>query len=533
MAFVASLTAQDRVRVAVNAVRSAASARRTTSFAQVHGMSAVQLEIDAALRPPTGTGDRRQHLVEALAAGIASTGASTGNARTGTARTVCAGTTIPVRGASPRRLRTGLRHRHRPRRQDFCETTTPRGKEFRAMLRFDIRRRGGSRRVPVVARSAPPLTKALVRLYEQGRLQNVAYLEVEAQYGYLARIVYTDGSCRFTYGTDLGVNPSTAAHAARDKAHTKVLLRSMGVACPDGAEFLLPWWAHDLNSMGRAEPGTRTTDTIGQFAAQLGYPVYVKPVDGTGGVDVHQVHHTGQLPAIIEGFERRRVRVAVVEESIDLPDHRVIVHDGHLVGAFRRTPLTVTGDGHRTVRDLFEQYRATLLAGGKRINVTGDDPRITATLADQGLELADRPPAGVDVRLLPTAGLSSGGTMTDVTDVIHPRWVRLACDIARHFGLRMCGIDLMCQDITDPHAAYSVLEINAAPEVSPFATLGTAWQAALDDMYVAILDHPRDDLNSSPGTADQPAGTGTIQDEQIGHPASEQPAAPGRLGSEG
>lgn len=64
--FVDALTRHDRIRVTINAARAAASARRITTFAQTHGLFAVQLEIDALLRPPTGTTDRREDLVTAL-----------------------------------------------------------------------------------------------------------------------------------------------------------------------------------------------------------------------------------------------------------------------------------------------------------------------------------------------------------------------------------------------------------------------------------------------------------------------------------
>jgi hypothetical protein len=69
-AFIDALTSHDRVRVAINAARAAASPRRITTLAQAHGLRAVQLEIDALLRPPTGTAGRREDLVTALTGAI-------------------------------------------------------------------------------------------------------------------------------------------------------------------------------------------------------------------------------------------------------------------------------------------------------------------------------------------------------------------------------------------------------------------------------------------------------------------------------
>ena len=52
-----------------------------------------------------------------------------------------------------------------------------------------------------------------------------------------------------------------------------------------------------------------------------------------------------------------------------------------------------------------------------RINL---DDEATAVLAKQGLDFDSVPAAGQAVPLRGTANLSTGGTATDVTDVIHP-----------------------------------------------------------------------------------------------------------------
>jgi cyanophycin synthetase len=86
-------------------------------------------------------------------------------------------------------------------------------------------------------------------------------------------------------------------------------------------------------------------------------------------------------------------------------------------------------------------------------------------LKADGLTLDSVLPAGKEQNLKDTANLSTGGTSTDVTDIVHPYNVFMAERIARIIGLDICGIDLMTTDISVPvtETGGAVLEVNAAP----------------------------------------------------------------------
>jgi len=74
-------------------------------------------------------------------------------------------------------------------------------------------------------------------------------------------------------------------------------------------------------------------------------------------------------------------------------------------------------------------------------------------------------PAGVELWLKPTANLSTGGTATDITELVHPSNVFMCERIARIIGLDICGIDIMAPNLSDPitENGGAVLEVNAAP----------------------------------------------------------------------
>ena len=64
-----------------------------------------------------------------------------------------------------------------------------------------------------------------------------------------------------------------------------------------------------------------------------------------------------------------------------------------------------------------------------------------------------------------TANLSTGGTSTDVTDIVHPNNIFIFERISRVIGLDICGIDIMATNLNEPLEVTGgvVLEVNAAP----------------------------------------------------------------------
>jgi cyanophycin synthetase len=78
------------------------------------------------------------------------------------------------------------------------------------------------------------------------------------------------------------------------------------------------------------------------------------------------------------------------------------------------------------------------------------------------------PAAGQEVLLRSTANLSTGGTATDVTDIIHPDNREMAVRAVTAIGLDVGGVDFLCPDISEsykagPNAGAGICEINAAP----------------------------------------------------------------------
>ncbi|HYN94600.1 MAG TPA: hypothetical protein VES42_12185 [Pilimelia sp.] len=340
-------------------------------------------------------------------------------------------------------------------------------------------------------RHYPFVTRMIARLYDEGRLPEVAAVEIEPEYGYVTRITYRNGRHRMTRASDVGLNSAAACEVVRDKAYTKHFLRRWGYDCPAGEAFLLGWWADRLRPRLR-EHGTtdvRSADRVLAYVAdELGYPVYVKPVDGSKGVLVWYCDTPALVERVLALYEAERVRVAVVERAVELPDFRLVVLDDTLISAYQRLPLEVVGNGHASIGELLGMLQVAFRRAGRDTSLTLDDGRIATRLQRSGLTLDSVPAPGRRVPLLDVSNLSTGGTAVDLTATVAPRWRDLAIDIARQFGLRFCGVDLACADLESGAGGYSVIEVNGTPGLDHYGAVGAAQERVVSDLYARVLN---------------------------------------------
>ena len=71
------------------------------------------------------------------------------------------------------------------------------------------------------------------------------------------------------------------------------------------------------------------------------------------------------------------------------------------------------------------------------------------------------PPEGADIVVRKTANLHTGGSIHDVTDIVHPKLVDAACRASRAIGIPVVGIDFMVHAADRPD--YVFIEANERP----------------------------------------------------------------------
>src|SRR6185436_15056597 len=201
---------------------------------------------------------------------------------------------------------------------------------------------------------------------------------------------------------------------------------------------------------------------------RIGYPIVLKPVGGNHGRGA--TINIGSWDEAVKALAlaKKVSRGVIAEKYITGYDYRLLVIDYKFVAAARRKPASVTGDGKHTVKELVDIVNQDPRRGyghEKVLTSIKIDDTTLDILKEKGLNLDSVLKKGEEVYLKRTANLSTGGTSTDVTEIVHPFNVFMAERIARIIGLDICGIDIMTPDISLPlhENGGAVLEVNAGP----------------------------------------------------------------------
>lgn len=242
---------------------------------------------------------------------------------------------------------------------------------------------------------------------------------------------------------------SIGVEIACDKEDTKFLLQQSQVPVPRG-EII------------------KTERGLEEVLNTLGFPVVIKPINGNHGRGI-TTNITNHEQALVAFEAAKNVSASViVEKYITGEDYRILVIDYKMVAAAKRTPARITGDGQSTIRQLIDIVNSDPKRGFGHENVLTAikvDAMTMSIMEGKGYTEETVLPKGEILNLKDTANLSTGGTASDVTDIIHPDNVFMAERIARVIGLDVCGIDVMTSDISVPlgQTGGAVLEVNAAP----------------------------------------------------------------------
>jgi len=201
---------------------------------------------------------------------------------------------------------------------------------------------------------------------------------------------------------------------------------------------------------------------------KIGFPLVIKPINGNHGrgITTNILNHEQAVNAFKHA--RRVSKEVLVEKFLQGFDYRFLVINFKLVAVARRTPAMITGDGVCTIKELIDQTNCDPNRGEdheKTLTKIKIDKITLDILRHKNFTLETILARGEVLYLKDTANLSTGGTATDVTPLVHPSNIFMAERIARLMNLDICGIDVIAKAIDIPITNQNggVLEVNACP----------------------------------------------------------------------
>ena len=237
---------------------------------------------------------------------------------------------------------------------------------------------------------------------------------------------------------------------AQNKVSTADILRQVGLPAP----------VHGVT--------TTETDAL-SLATKIGFPVVVKPADRDRGegvtVDIFQETQLKAAFALAQKLSKSKQ--VIIERQVLGTCHRLFIVNGKLLYAVKRHPISVIGDGQKTIRQLVddEVLEASFKPPWGRSEIKPIDELALQTLQKLGLSPGSVPGKDIAIPLRPIETTEWGGVDEDVTQVVHSENLRIALLAAKIFGLHIAGIDMISPDITRPwHTNGAIIsEVNCAP----------------------------------------------------------------------
>ena len=187
----------------------------------------------------------------------------------------------------------------------------------------------------------------------------------------------------------------------------------------------------------------------------------VKPARGEQGRGITVgVTSEEELARAVE-VARAHCPDVLLEECVDGQDLRVVVIGHEVVAASVRRPATVFGDGRSTVAELVEALSRRRAAATRGESTVPLDEATVRTVRAQGRDLADVLPDGEPLAVRRTANLHTGGTIHDVTDLLHPDLAAAAVRASRVLDIPVTGLDMLVPDVAGPE--HVLIEANERP----------------------------------------------------------------------
>lgn len=264
----------------------------------------------------------------------------------------------------------------------------------------------------------------------------------------LVQLGYGKNQVRFR-ATMTDRTSSIAVDLASNKDETKRMLKDAAIPVAKGVCISNP-------------------DDLEDAIKSVGFPLVFKPLDGNHGkgatINVKTVEEAVEAFAHAKKYSRK----IIIEKFISGYDFRVLVINNRFIAAALREPAHVIGDGKSTIQQLIDIENIDPRRGYGHENVLTEisvDRETLEQLAKKEYNLETVLKKDEHCYLKGTANLSTGGTSTDVTDLVHPHNIFICERISRIIGLDICGIDIMSSKLSVPLEEIGgvVLEVNAAP----------------------------------------------------------------------
>lgn len=237
-----------------------------------------------------------------------------------------------------------------------------------------------------------------------------------------------------------------------NKVVTKKILKDKGINVPMGGE----WY--------------QLEDALCHLSDLKNKPIVIKPKSTNFGKGISIFPEGTKEEDLGSAFKEafKHDNTVLVEEFIKGKEYRFLVIGEEVVGILHRVPANVIGDGVHTIKELVSLKNQDPLRGkGYRrpLEKIHLDETARLFLKAQGLDFESIPEEGRCIYLRENSNISTGGDSIDYTDLICDHFKQLAVEASHAVGAKICGVDMMIENVADSKSSYAVIELNFNPAI--------------------------------------------------------------------
>ncbi|KAJ1457940.1 hypothetical protein M885DRAFT_480893 [Pelagophyceae sp. CCMP2097] len=281
------------------------------------------------------------------------------------------------------------------------------------------------------------------------------------------------------FGYTFDINGAGAAEVCKEKAATSLVLGSHGVANVEHRVFLNP--SNEFTAPYVPPEGNYTSMRALIETEFGGLPVVLKPLKGSGGLDVIRAASWKDVEAAVQLIFGREYGVAVSKFYDIRDEYRCVCLDDKVYVAYRKHRQRVVGDGERNV--------ASLAARHIESAAPKDRPALYRALSEISADKLDYVPGAEEQVLLQwkhnlgqgaTASILDRATEGPLVDALQV----LALSAVQAVGMRFCSVDII--DVKGE--GLMVMEINSGVMMDALITqLGDDGAALAYDVYESAV----------------------------------------------
>ena len=259
----------------------------------------------------------------------------------------------------------------------------------------------------------------------------------------------TGEDLHYFYRTRGGLVSADAVKVAEDKVKTRKYLANATVSIPKGQGF----------------DKTMSDEEVIADAKEIGFPLVIKSaVSKSGKAVITNIQSEEALRAAVKEVRNEKEHPRVIVEQFCSGDTlRVYVAGDRILGAIKRIPAYVIGDGKKSIESLIiaknKARKENAFFATRPISITEE---VFKVIESQNYTLQSVPKAFDTVYIKNSSNVYEGGETIDITDTLSSDVYQMAVNAVKSIpGLHHAGVDIMATD-----------RGNFVIELDPTATLG-------------------------------------------------------------